>query len=128
MSLSELRKEIDQIDEQVVGLLNRRAEIAQEIGRQKARARSHYFTPEREQTVYKRVAALNKGPLPSLALRSIYREIISAAIALEKPLTIGYLGPARRGSRASAPPPPSSRRTTSPTSSCWWSAASATTA
>lgn len=94
MNLHELRKEIDQIDEQVVGLLNRRAEIAQEIGRHKARTRSHYFTPEREQTVYKRLAALNRGPLPASALRAIYREIISAAIALEKPLTVAYLGPA----------------------------------
>lgn len=93
MNLHDLRKEIDKIDEQVITLLNRRAEIAQEIGHHKARTRSHYFTPEREQTVYKRLTALNKGPLPGSAVRAIYREIISAAIALEKPLTVAYLGP-----------------------------------
>jgi len=94
MNLNELRKEIDAIDEQVVTLLNRRAEIAQEIGHHKTRDKSPYFTPEREQTVYKRLTALNNGPLPNEGIRAIYREVMSAARALEKPLTVAYLGPA----------------------------------
>ena len=53
MSLSDWRKEIDQIDEQVVQLLNRRAELAQIIGHAKSSTRSHYFTPEREHIVSK---------------------------------------------------------------------------
>jgi len=93
MNLHDLRKEIDQIDEQVLKLLNRRAELAQEIGHHKKRTRSHYFTPEREQTVYKRLLALNPGPLDATAVRAIYREVISACRALEKPLTVAYLGP-----------------------------------
>lgn len=94
MSLSDLRKRIDQIDEQILDLLNRRADLAKEIGAHKARSRSQYFTPEREQTVYARLTALNRGPLPSPAVRAIYREIMSASRALEKPLTVAYLGPA----------------------------------
>jgi chorismate mutase/prephenate dehydratase len=93
MSLPELRKEIDRVDEQLIGLLNRRAQLAQQIGQAKSTARSHYFTPEREHIVYKRLLTLNKGPLDGTAVRSIYKEIISACIALEKPLTIAYLGP-----------------------------------
>lgn len=93
MNLNELRKEIDAIDEQVVNLLNRRASIAQEIGHHKSKSKLHHYTPEREQSVYKRLSALNTGPLPPEAIRAIYREIISAARALEKPLTIAYLGP-----------------------------------
>lgn len=93
MSLPEWRKEIDRIDEQVVQLLNRRAELAQEIGHAKAHLRSHYFTPEREHTVFKRLLSVNKGPLDSAAVRAIYREVISACRALEKPLTIAFLGP-----------------------------------
>lgn len=93
MNLNDLRKEIDQIDEQVLKLLNRRAEIAKEVGQHKARSRSHYFTPEREQTVFKRLVSQNTGPLPPEAVRSIYREIISASRALEKPLKVAYLGP-----------------------------------
>jgi chorismate mutase/prephenate dehydratase len=93
MNLNELRKEIDTIDEQVVNLLNRRASIAQEIGHHKSKSKLHHYTPEREQSVYKRLSALNGGPLPSESIRAIYREIISAARALEKPLTLAYLGP-----------------------------------
>lgn len=93
MSLPEWRKEIDQIDEQVLRLLNRRAELAQQIGHAKSRARSHHFTPEREQVVFKRLGQLNHGPLEPDNVRSIFREIISACRALEKPLTVAFLGP-----------------------------------
>ncbi len=93
MNLQELRKEIDKIDEQVVILLNRRAGLAQEVGKHKTRSSSHYFTPEREQNVFKRLLALNPGPLDARAIRAIYREIISASRALEKPLSVAYLGP-----------------------------------
>jgi chorismate mutase/prephenate dehydratase len=67
--------------------------LAQQVGHAKSSTRSQYFTPEREHIVYKRLLALNKGPLDSAAVRSIYKEIISACIALEKPLTIAFLGP-----------------------------------
>lgn len=93
MSVNDLRKEIDRVDEQLVALLNRRAELAQEIGRHKARNRSHYFTPEREAAVFKRIVDLSHGPFEASAIRGIFREIISASRALEKPLTIAYLGP-----------------------------------
>lgn len=93
MSLPEWRKEIDRIDEQVIELLNRRAQIAQQIGQSKSHTRSHYFTPEREHIVYKRLLSLNNGPLEPAAIRAIYKEIISACISLEKPLTIAFLGP-----------------------------------
>lgn len=93
MSVSELRKEIDRIDDRIVELLNRRAEIAAEIGRLKAHTRTHYFTPERERAVLKRLVQHSKGPLEPPALRAVYREVISACRALEKPLTIAFLGP-----------------------------------
>ncbi|MBM3495122.1 MAG: prephenate dehydratase, partial [Armatimonadetes bacterium] len=93
MSVSDLRKEIDRIDERIVELLNRRAEIAVEIGRHKAHTRTPYFTPERERAVVKRLLASSAGPLPASALRAVYREVISACRGLEKPLAIAYLGP-----------------------------------
>jgi chorismate mutase/prephenate dehydratase len=93
MSLPEWRKEIDRIDEQVIQLLNRRAELAQQIGHAKSHSRSYHFTPEREQAVFKRLLAANKGPLEGSAVRAIYREIISACLALEKPLTVAFMGP-----------------------------------
>lgn len=93
MNLTDLRKQIDDLDEQILALLNRRAELAQEVGRHKARSRSHYFTPEREYAVLKRVVSLSKGPLSADSIRGIYREIISASRALEKQLGVAFLGP-----------------------------------
>ncbi len=93
MSLPEWRNEIDQIDAQVLELLNRRATLAQQIGQAKSTTRAHYFTPEREHIVFNRLASHNKGPLENDSVRAIYREVISACRALEKPLTVSFLGP-----------------------------------
>ncbi len=93
MSLPEWRKEIDRIDAEVLELLNRRASLAQQIGHAKSSARSHYFTPEREHIVFNRLFSLNQGPLDATAVRAVYREIISACRALEKPLAVAFLGP-----------------------------------
>ena len=93
MSLPEWRKEIDRIDAEVLELLNRRAGLAQQIGQAKATTRTHYFTPEREHIVFDRLNTLNKGPLEGASVRAIYKEVISACRALEKPLTVAFLGP-----------------------------------
>jgi len=93
MDLHDLRKEIDRLDQQVLELLTKRAEIALEIGKHKQRAKKSFFTPEREHQVLNRLTSANKGPLPNTALRAIYREIISASRSLEKPLTVAYWGP-----------------------------------
>ena len=93
MSLSDLRKEIDSLDEKMLELLNRRAKLCQEVGQSKSVTRSHYFTPEREHNVFKKLVSGNKGPLEPPAIRAIYREVISACRALEKQLSIAYMGP-----------------------------------
>ncbi len=93
MDLNDLRKEIDRIDAEMLHLLNKRALTAMEIGKQKLRTRGSYFAPERERQVLERLTSSNPGPLPNSALRAIYREIISAARALERPLTVAYWGP-----------------------------------
>ena len=93
MNLTELRKEIDSIDEQTLELLNRRAKLAQEVGHTKASTRSHYFTPEREHNVFKKLLSINNGPLEGASVRAIYREIISACRALEKQLVVSFMGP-----------------------------------
>ncbi len=93
MSLDDLRKKIDEIDNQMVGLLNERANVALEVGKRKKKARARYYAPERESAIYRRLCELNSGPLRDFGIRAIYREIISATRSLEKELTIAYLGP-----------------------------------
>lgn len=90
-----LRKSIDAIDNQILGLLKKRGEIAQEIGKEKAKQNLlNFHSPSRELEIFKRLTRGNKGPYPDSAIQSIFREIFSATLSLEKLLKVAYLGPA----------------------------------
>lgn len=92
-NLGECREQIDSIDKQLVGLMNQRAVLASQIGKLKADSNAEFHVPSRERQVQERVAAYNQGPLPSEALHGIFRELMSACLALESPLKVAYLGP-----------------------------------
>ncbi len=90
-----IRDQIDKIDEKLIQLFNRRANLAIKIGREKSKSNdaNHFHVPHREREIFERMKKLNQGPLPEDAVESIFREIFSATLALEKPLRIAYLGP-----------------------------------
>jgi chorismate mutase/prephenate dehydratase len=88
--LSRLREQIDTLDEEVLARLNQRARLAHRIGEIK---RGNIYRPEREAQVLRRLTALNPGPLPGEAVGRIFREIMSACLALEQGLRVAYLGP-----------------------------------
>ncbi|PRC93003.1 prephenate dehydratase [Solimicrobium silvestre] len=92
--LQPLREKIDAVDAQILSLLNSRAELAQQVGHLKANTNAPVFRPEREAQVLRGVAERNVGPLPSLDIQLIFREIMSACRALERRVTVAYLGPA----------------------------------
>ena len=98
-ALARHRQAIDQLDRELIALLNRRALEAQAIGHLKGDD-APYYRPEREAQVLRRVRADNPGPLPDDAVAGIFRQIMSACLALEKQLRIGYLGPAGTFSHA----------------------------
>ena len=91
--LKELRVEIDSIDDRILELLNRRAKAAIEVGSIKKEHNLKFYVPEREVEILRRLIAVNEGPFPNDGLKAIYREIISASLALEKPLSVAFLGP-----------------------------------
>jgi chorismate mutase / prephenate dehydratase len=91
--LSNLRKQIDSLDLEIVTKIQERAKIASTIGELKKAKGEPIYRPDREKEVYEKIKKLNKGPLPDTALTSIYRELMSATIAIEKGLNIAYLGP-----------------------------------
>jgi len=94
LTLPMLRDEIDNIDDQILELLNKRAGFVLEVGRVKEEEGKKLFhVPEREEAIYKRLTENNTGPFPEKAIRPVYREIISASLAMEKPLKIACLGP-----------------------------------
>jgi chorismate mutase/prephenate dehydratase len=92
-TLEELRHEIDALDDRILDILNRRAEYVMQVGRIKTRENREFHVPSREREIYERLAALNKGPFPTEAIRSVFREIISASLALEAPMKVAFLGP-----------------------------------
>lgn len=93
MSIQDHRKTIDQLDEQIIKLLNERTRQVLAIGDIKAQAGEEVYAPHREKAVMQRLCKLNEGPLTNDSLQSIYREIMSSALSLEKTMSIAYLGP-----------------------------------
>lgn len=93
MDLKQIRAKIDELDQKIIALLNDRTSLALEIGKIKAESGKEIYAPERESAVYQKIEKDSRGPLPKDSLKAIYREIMSASLALEKPLTIAYLGP-----------------------------------
>ena len=93
-ALEPLRTQIDALDERIVELLNERARIVVQIGKVKQQHNSPIYAPDRERRVLDKVRRLNQGPLPDRCLEAVYRELMSGSFALEKPLRIGFLGPA----------------------------------
>ena len=91
--LASLRERIDALDQQIVNLLNQRAQVVVAVGKAKQADGTPIYAPDREQAVLKRISELNQGPLPLKTLHAIYRELMSGSFLLEKPLRIGYLGP-----------------------------------
>jgi len=102
MDLAPIRAQIDTLDRQIVDLLNQRLALAAEIGKLKRSQGGQIYVAEREDAVFRKISELNRGPIKNDALQAIYREIMSAAIALEKPLLIAYLGPEATNTHAAA--------------------------
>ncbi|MCX8521171.1 MAG: chorismate mutase, partial [Rhodoferax sp.] len=92
-TLSELRIQIDALDQDLLRALNRRAALAHAVGEIKRAEGSAVFRPEREAQVIHGLQAANQGPLKDTSLALIWREIMSACRALEAPQRVAYLGP-----------------------------------
>lgn len=106
LDLGQVRKEIDSLDQQIQDLLNARARVALKVAEIKlAEANGQsvdFYRPEREAQILKEVARRNEGPMSDKAIQKIFREIISASLALEEPMRVAYLGPEGTYSHAAA--------------------------
>ncbi len=93
--LSEIRSRIDALDSQIADLISERARCAQKVAVTKGKKAGavDYYRPEREAQVLRGVVARNKGPLTNEEIVRLFREIMSACLAQEEPLKVGYLGP-----------------------------------
>ncbi|KRB08598.1 prephenate dehydratase [Lysobacter sp. Root690] len=93
--LATLRERIDGIDLHIQQLIGERAQFANQVGKAKGKlaAAVDYYRPEREAQVLRRVVDRNDGPLHDEVLVRLFREIMSACLAQQEPLKIGFLGP-----------------------------------
>lgn len=92
--LEQFRKEIDTIDSEIIRLLNERYAVVHEVGKFKRSHNESIYVPEREKNVFMNLIEKNQGSrVPNDVLTAIYREIMSGALALEKPLKVAFLGP-----------------------------------
>lgn len=96
--LSQLRREIDTLDEEVLNLLNQRAKIAVAVGQAKKEEgnmnKGEWYRPEREQAILKTLSDKNEGPLREHHIKHVFKAIMSSCRALQQPLKVAYLGPA----------------------------------
>ena len=104
--LGQLRNDIDRLDQEIMDLISKRAECAQEVARVKMEANPDedvfFYRPEREAQVLRRIKESNPGPLSGEEMARLFREIMSACLALEKPMHIAFLGPIGTFTQAAA--------------------------
>lgn len=93
-NLADLRIQIDALDKQLLTLLNQRALVAEQVGEVKKREGTPFFRPDRVAQVIEKIQQANKGPLKNEHVAAVWREIMSACLALESPVRVAYLGPA----------------------------------
>jgi chorismate mutase/prephenate dehydratase len=91
--LGELRRRIDAVDDEILRLLNSRAELAIEVGKVKKGEKLGFHVPNREREILERLGAQNPGPFPADAVRTVFKEIISASVGLQAPVRVAFLGP-----------------------------------
>jgi chorismate mutase/prephenate dehydratase len=101
--LSCVRERIDAIDREVLRLISERATCAKEVAEIKTRSGdTQFYRPEREAEVLRRIMAQNPGPLSDETVARLFREVMSACLALEQPLSVAFLGPAGTFTQAAA--------------------------
>jgi chorismate mutase/prephenate dehydratase len=92
-NLADLRVQIDALDKQLLTLLNQRALVAEQVGEVKKREGTPFFRPDRVAQVIEKIQQTNQGPLKNEHVAAVWREIMSACLALESPVRVAYLGP-----------------------------------
>jgi chorismate mutase / prephenate dehydratase len=92
-ALLALRDQIDGLDKQLLELLNQRARVAEQVGEIKRAEGTPFFRPDRVAQVIEKIRAANPGPLKAEHVSAIWREIMSACLALESPQRVAVLGP-----------------------------------
>src|SRR5262249_35270830 len=102
MALDDLRDDIDDIDDEILALLAKRASIIRDVALAKQAAHVAIYDPERERAVLARLDAKGAGLFPRESIRAVFREVMSGWLALQEPVRVAFLGPAGTFTHAAA--------------------------
>jgi len=91
--LAAVRRDIDATDDAILSLLNRRAGFVARVAELKEKMKAAFYVPSRERQIIERLSAANPGPFPTDAIRSVFQEVFSACLSLERTVKVAYLGP-----------------------------------
>ena len=102
--LQNIRDQIDNLDNEILTLISERGELAKEVANIKNQDgdKASYYRPEREAQVLQKIIARNKGPLSDEEMARLFREIMSACLALEQQMSVAFLGPEGTFTQAAA--------------------------
>ncbi len=93
MSLEDLRRSIDQIDDQILALLEQRADVVAGVAQAKKEGGLPAYDPEREGALLDRLAQKGAGRFPRESIVAVYREVMSACLSIQAPVSVAFLGP-----------------------------------
>jgi len=102
--LQNIRDQIDNLDNEILTMISKRGELAKEVANVKNQDgdKASYYRPEREAQVLQKIIARNKGPLSDEEMARLFREIMSACLALEQQMSVAFLGPEGTFTQAAA--------------------------
>lgn len=103
-TLAELRVRIDELDQAIQVAINQRAALAKRVAQAKRGSgdEEDFYRPDRESVILRRVIERNQGPLCDEDMVRLFREIMSACLALQKPISVAFLGPEGTFTQAAA--------------------------
>jgi len=102
--LQSIRDQIDTLDNEILSLISKRGELAKDVANVKNQDgnKASFYRPEREAQVLQKIISLNKGPLSDEEMARLFREIMSACLALEQQMSVAFLGPEGTFTQAAA--------------------------
>jgi chorismate mutase/prephenate dehydratase len=98
----EIDRKIEQLDEKLIALLNRRGRLARQAGHASSGVPPAGYDPVGEEKILRKISRLNDGPLPDPSIRAVYREILSGCRGLSRRIRVAYLGPEATFTHAAA--------------------------
>ncbi|GAB1612687.1 MULTISPECIES: bifunctional 3-deoxy-7-phosphoheptulonate synthase/chorismate mutase [Mammaliicoccus] len=82
--LENLRQRVEEINDEILGLLSERGDLAKKIGEEKSKQGTQVYDPQREKEMLNKLIDANKGPFNDNTIKQLFKEIFKASTDLQK--------------------------------------------